>query len=331
MRICMVTNMYPYPERPSYGAFIKSQIDSIKALGHEVEILFINGKTSRWNYVAAVWQLRRMLKRSAFDIVHAHYGMSGIVALSQAMAPVVISFCGDDLLGSPNGQGGLTPLSRIYVMLSRIAARFSDEIIVKSEEMRGRLLMGDRSRTHVIPNGVDFDRFHPIDSGQARRSLGLGKEKRYVLFPSTPYEKRKRIDLAENAMKHLEAEFPDAELLIVYHQPQDVLPTYMSACDALVMTSDWEGSSNVVKEAMACDLPVVTVDAGDAWAVIRGVKACFCVARDPAQIAEGLAAVLRLGSRSDGRLRTSALELSIVARSVVKVYQDGRVRRPCAA
>jgi glycosyltransferase involved in cell wall biosynthesis len=323
--------MYPHPERPSYGAFIKSQIDSIEALGHEVELLFINGKTSKWNYARALWQLRRILKKTRFDVVHAHYGMSGVIALSQARIPVVISFCGDDLLGSPDGAGGQTLRSRVFVLLSKIAAHFSAGIIVKSEEMRACLLRGDRSRTKVIPNGVDFDHFRPFDSGEARRSLGLDPNRRYVLFPSTPYEKRKRIDLAEQAMEHLAAEFPEAELLVVYHQPQEVLPTYMNACNVLLMTSDWEGSSNVVKEALACNLPVVTVDAGDAWSVTCGVEQCFQVARAPEKIAQGLAAVLRSGLRSDGRSRSSSLELSTIARSVVKLYLDGQVRRPCAA
>jgi glycosyltransferase involved in cell wall biosynthesis len=324
--------MYPYPERPSYGAFVKSQIDSIESLGHEVEVLFINGKRSRWNYARALFKLRCLVGRRRFDIVHAHYGYSGVVALLQRRTPVTISFCGDDLLGTPDRHGDKTLLSRCIVLLGRLAAHFADGIIVKSKQMRDCLLPGDRQRAFVIPNGVDFDQFKPEDRVEARHTLGLDSNRQYVLFPSTPYERRKRVDLAESAIRNLEGEFPDVELLVVYHQPQELLPVYMGACDALVMTSDWEGSSNVVKEAMACNLPVVSVDAGDAWEVIDGSRHCHRTSRDPADVAEKLAAVLRSGGqRSNGRSKVARLELSAVAKSVSRVYALARDRRSCVA
>ena len=330
MRICMLTNMYPYPERPSYGAFVKSQIDSIGKLGHETEVLFINGKESRWNYLFAVWRLWRLLRRRSFDAVHAHYGYSGMIALCQRRAPVTISFCGDDLLGTPNEEGRTTFPSRCIALVGKVAARFADGIIVKSCQMRGHLMVRDRRRAFVIPNGVNFGLFKPQDRAKARQKLKLHQTAHYVLFPSTPYERRKRVDLAEAAVDILKGTYPTAKLLVLYHQPQEILPAYMSASDVLLMTSDWEGSSNVVKEAMACNLPVVSVDAGDAWEIIEGVDHCHRSSRDPADIAQKLERVLESGCRSNGRSKIGRLKLPTVAQSVSRVYTSCVEKRSCA-
>lgn len=105
MTICMVTNMYPTAKTPEYGPFIKSQIDSIARAGHDVKLLFINGRESKASYLSAIGQLRRVLDEHPCDLVHAHYGLSGVVACTQRRVPVVLSYCGDDLLGTSNGRG----------------------------------------------------------------------------------------------------------------------------------------------------------------------------------------------------------------------------------
>ncbi|UCG52460.1 MAG: glycosyltransferase [Candidatus Latescibacterota bacterium] len=320
--ICMVTNMYPTEEQPGFGAFVKSQIDSIAAEGHEVSLLLIGGRASAWNYAAAIGRLRDMLNEKHFDIVHAHYGLSGLVACMQRACPVVVSFCGDDLLGTSNGRGGVTFKSRGIVWVDQLVALRADGVIVKSQKMRPRLRFASaREKAVVIPNGVDFGLFRPIDREIARKELGLPRDKRYVLFPSMPREPRKRVDLARDAVEVLKNDHPAAELLVLDKKPQREVPVYMGACDAMILTSDWEGSANVVKEAMACNLPVVSVDAGDAWEIIAGTAHCYEAKRDPNDLAAKLGQVLSAGERSTGRDRIEHLELSAVARRVVGVYE----------
>ena len=328
MNILMVTNMYPYEERPSYGAFVKSQIDSIEADGHRVETLFIRGYRSKLAYAGAFATIRKALRQSAFDVVHAHYGLSAIPALPFGPCPLVVSFCGDDLLGTPNHRGGKTLGSQVAVTLSRFASRYARQVIVKSRQMIPSLPTGVVSRTSVIPNGVDFGFFHPMERDACLSSMGLSPQKRHVLFPSTPYEKRKRIDLAEAAVELARDRVPNLELHVVYHQPQENVPVYMNGCDALLMTSDWEGSSNVVKEAMACNTPIVSVDAGDAWEVIDGVQGCYAVDRTPESVADGLVRALSRNERSQGREAIAHLEMGRVAQSITAVYEKavaGRV------
>jgi teichuronic acid biosynthesis glycosyltransferase TuaC len=318
----MVTNMLPTPDDPGLGVFVKSQIDSIAAAGHEVSTLWIDRRRSAWNYAHSTKRLNQMLREKKYDIVHAHYGLSGVPACMQRHCPVVVSFCGDDLLGAPNGKGGITPKSRATVWASQVVAHVANAVIVKSDEMVGRITSAAaRHKTVVIPNGVDLDFFRPMDKSEARREEGLDENRRYVLFPSSPNERRKRLDLAREAVELLRATGPDVELVVLHRKPQEFVPVYMNACDVVLLTSDWEGSSNVVKEALACNSPVVAVDAGDAWRLIDGVSQCFKAERDPRDIAEKLGRALDAGARSDGRERIDHLELGAVAQRVIAVYE----------
>ncbi|MEE9271175.1 MAG: glycosyltransferase [Candidatus Krumholzibacteria bacterium] len=320
---CMVTNMYPTDDNPGYGVFIKSQIDSITAAGHDVDVIFIDGRKSSWNYLAAVVRLRRMLKNGRYDVVHAHYGLSGMVARAQRRCPVVVSFCGDDLLGTSNGRGGITLKSRLLVWLGQVLAKSADGIILKSEQMKERLAFSSaRQRAMVIPNGVDLEMFRPLERGDARDALGMKGDMPYVLFAGAPRVRVKRFDLAQAAVAIARKVYHDVELVTLDARPQSEVPLYMSACDVMLVTSDSEGSPNMVKEAMACNLPVVSVDAGDAWQVMGDAEHCHRAEREVADIADKLGRVLAVRARSDGRKHIGHLGLGAVAERVIGVYQE---------
>ncbi|MBB27888.1 MAG: hypothetical protein CME25_03185 [Gemmatimonadetes bacterium] len=318
----MVTNMYPTPDQPAYGAFVKSQIDSIISIGHDVKVFQIDGRRNRLNYILAILRLRRLVRTTNYDLVHAHYGLSGIVACMQKRFPVLVSFCGDDLLGTPDGKGGLTYASRAIMRAGQWVSKSANGIVVKTRQMKYFIRSPrDQKKAVVIPNGVDLELFKPISKGEAQKACGLRSDRRYVLFPSTSYERRKRFDLAEKALDLLKVKHPEVELVLLYHKPQGMVPVFMNACDAMVMTSDWEGSPNVVKEAMACNLPIVSVDAGDAWEVIGNAAHCYRAYRNPDDIADKLNCVLVTGERSNGREHIAHLEIGNVAKRVLAVYE----------
>jgi glycosyltransferase involved in cell wall biosynthesis len=195
---------------------------------------------------------------------------------------------------------------------------------VKTGELKRRLKI---ETAQVIPNGVDLNLFQPADQAEARRSLGLSPQKKFVLFPYDPQRPEKRFDLVEAAVAEARKAVPDLEILPVFGVPQRRMPLYMNAADVLVLASLSEGSPNVVKEAMATNLPVVTVDVGDTAEMIGQTEGCYVVPREAGEIAAKIAEVCRRGKRTQGRERMSRLSIENVARQVVEVYSSVVRRR----
>ena len=307
MRVLVVTNMYPSPPLPSFGTFVHDQVQALRATGVEVDVLAFNGRESKWAYLWAFPRYWFRLLRRRYDLVHAHYVLAGIVARAQWGLPVVLTHHGPEVLGQPRWQG---PLCRLITPLC-------DEVIHVTEEVRGRLHDADG---WVIPCGIDVDSFAPIPRDEARAHLELPLDRRLVLYAGDYWRPEKRFDLVEATMALVQRELSDAELVLLSGKPHDVVPLYMCACDALVLTSDLEGSPMVVKEAMACNLPVVSVRVGDVPEIIGETPGCALAERDPADIAARLVDVLREPRRTDGRQRIGHLRHDVIARRVRDVY-----------
>lgn len=319
MKVLMVTNMYPSERYPSRGSFIKSQIDSIRRKGIDIEILFIDAWSSRFAYMKAVGRLWRKVRTGSYDIVHAHYGFSGIIARMQWRVPVIVSFCGGDILGNPDIRERRSLSSRIYTAGSQILAHFVPVVIVKSEEMRRRLMK--QSNVYVIPNGVDFNKFFPENRSTARKRLGLDPRKKIILFPSNANWIRKGAELARAAVAALNGRH-DVEFITLYGQDPATVPVYMNASDAVIMTSMWEGSPNVIKEAMACNIPIVSTDVGDVKEIISDCSGCFIVRRHVKDISRKLHKVLSEYDRTNGREYIEALEIGKIADRIIDLYSQ---------
>jgi glycosyltransferase involved in cell wall biosynthesis len=225
---------------------------------------------------------------------------------------------GDDVLGRFTREGGVTVYGRFLQATSFILARLVAGVIVKSPEMKGKLRLGS---ARVIPNGVDLALFQPMDPEAARRALGLNLHKKFVLFPYNPAEPRKRYDLIKAAVELAHVEVPELEILHVRGVPAERMPLYMNAADVFVLASLAEGSPNALKEAMAVNLPVVTVAVGDAIDLIGATEGCYLVHRDADSIAEKIVEVCRRGRRSRGRDWITELALENVAKEIVAVYR----------
>lgn len=318
MRVLVVTNMWPNERRPHWGAFVKSQVDSLSAAGIENTLYEIEGWKSMGAYVRALRALPAVARKCGADLVHAHYGYSGAAA-SSVKLPLVVSFCGDDLLGRPDAAGKLSFKSRALIPLSRWAARRADGVIVKSEEMRR--VIPEVADVNVIPNGVDMTRFAPQPRDQARAALGWRADGAVLLFAADPQEPRKNFALAQAVEAALSARGTDVRLEYVYGKPQSVMVQAMNAADVLLLPSYHEGSPNVVKEAMSCDLPVVAAPVGDCEERLRACVPSAVVARTVEAFTEATARVLAAGARSNGRERVSDLALPTVAARVIDVYE----------
>jgi len=324
MKVLVVTNMYPSPRRPDWGAFVRSQVESLGALGVENVLYEIEGWKSWTHYARALAEVPRVARRAGVDLVHAHYGLSGAAASRVRGHPLVVSFCGDDLLGRPDARGRITAASRWLARFSHAAARRAEAVIVKTEEMRRAL--PEVAGVEVIPNGVDFTRFAPRPRDEARAALGWAREGAVLLFAGKPAEPRKNWPLACEAERRLRARGRDVRLVAFHGRPQEELAAAMNAADVLVLTSFHEGSPNVVKEAMAVNLPVVAAPVGDCAERLRDCTPGGVAPREPEAFADAVDAALQAGARSNGRACVAPLELMAVARRVLAVYQRVRSR-----
>jgi glycosyltransferase involved in cell wall biosynthesis len=319
VRVLMVTGVYPTDQLPHKGTFIKSQIDSLTAAGLEVEIIHPRRGPAPLRYAIATIGVFLKTLTGSFDIVHGHYGLWCLAARMQLRAPVVASFLGDDLLGTPTAEGRFSKKGALVVRVSRWLCHRVDAVIVKSEGMKKAASI---DTVHVIPNGVDFELFRPLPRAQARAVLGWDPDRYYVLFGADPQVPRKNFSLAQAAIERLRARGVSAELIVAKGLPQTEVVHYINASNALILTSITEGSPNIVKETMACNIPVVSVGVGDVLQIISRTKGCSICPRDPAALAAGLEQALRHTEPTTGRADIMHLDRSAVAKQVLAVYEQ---------
>ena len=320
LKVLMVTTNWPAPGGPRTSHFIKRQADFLQAAGVAVEVFHFQAQKNLLRYLKAWISVRRKLRSGRYDLIHAQFGQSGIMALPKRI-PYVVTLRGSDILGTVSDRSGkYTAAGRINQRVSQIVAAKANEVILVSEHMQEHL--PEVQSCHVIPSGIDFDLFRCVPRDEARRQLSLPARERLVLFVGNPEQARKRYRLAEKAVDLLNQRFP-AQLVVAWGVPHTDVPIYMAACDALVFTSMQEGSPNVVKEALACNLPVVSVAVGDVEKRIGGIDGCeLCCDESSEAIASALERVLRRGKRVEGRSSVEHLSENAITQQVIAVYRS---------
>ena len=290
------------------SAFVQSQFDSLKQEGLDMFLFPVVGHGVS-GYLKNLLSLRRLIKKECPDVVHAHYSSCGYLASLAALGletKVVVS-----ILGSFPRKSNKLRFVRFCI------DHVWDATIVKSERTRSQL---DRDLP-VIPNGVNLDRFTIIDQDKAREMVGFEKEKKYVIFVSDPARPEKQFGLAKEAVNQLNDS--SVQLVPVYNKTHDEVVYYMCAANVLLMTSSCEGSPNVIKEAMACNCPIVVTDVGDVQWVMDGMEGtAVSDSFNPNEIAGLLRKTLDFGERTQGREKIINLGLtsSLVAQSIIRVY-----------
>lgn len=330
----MICPELPTDQSPGSMAPGARQIQSIAAAGVDVQVIDMRG-IPKLKYLQVLPKVRRAARN--VDLIHAHFGYCGWLAWlgkkwAGSRVPIVMSFMGDDLLGTPaNEAGKLERASVLAVDINRRMASRYDQIIVKSQEMAEQLR---GMPCHVIPNGVDLDVFRPVDRVRARQELGWSESGWRVLFPGDPSNPRKGHSLAQAAVRLVEeSSGQPVELVPLWGVHPDQVPLYMNACNAMLMTSLIEGSPNVVKEALACNANVVAVPVGDVPEMLQGIQQCQTTARAAGEIGAALERLLRADRPSDGRdvLQTRGLSLAGVAQRILGIYRRALQSEPCDA
>lgn len=309
MKILVVTNMLPVPSRPSYGIFVQEQVEDLRQLGLDVSVLFIDASSRRANYLRGVARLRVACDRVAPDLVHAHYGLTGAVAVTQRSAPVVTTFHGSDSNGSIRWQRSV----------SWIVARLCTPIFV-SDELASSL---GCSHGSVIPAAVDLDTFQPIERDEARRALGWRVDQPVALLPGSRLHKVKGAEFFDRVLEEARRSVPNLQGASLEGLTRKQVALHMNAADVIVMTSLFEGSPVAVKESLACLTPVVSVRVGDVERLLAGLPGCAVVQREPTAAAAALEAALEAGRSRPIQLRerVAAYGRPVTARRVVDVYR----------
>lgn len=323
MRVLIVTSEWPSAANPGGVPFLVQNVAHLRAAGLDVEVFAFRGSKSPLNYFKAWRLLRRTHDLRKFDIVHAHFGQSGLVAWP-CRPPLVMTFHGSDLQGVVGASGRYTRASGLLRKMSRFAARRADENIVVSHRLLPLLPRLARP-AHIIPLGVDFTRFVAIPRDEARGLLQLPLNKKLVLFAANPSNAVKRYELARQAVDQLDD--PEVELIALAGESHERVPLFMNACDALLLTSLHEGSPTVVKEALVCNLPIVSVDVGDVRERLKDVDGCHICEPTPAALAAGLREVLVAPRRLNARARMEELDERKVVQRIIAVYGAALERR----
>jgi teichuronic acid biosynthesis glycosyltransferase TuaC len=302
MRVIVVCSYRSFSPYSNYIApFIWEQVTELKKIGCDVS--FVLAKGGGW---LAYWNcLKNLLieiKKDDSHIVHAHGGICGLISNFQRKVPVVTTYHGSDI-------------NNIFLYLfSAVSIKYSAYNIFVSKKLFEKAKPTDQFE--VIPCGIDTSIFYPLDKYYCREKMGLDRNKIYILFSKAFFVKVKNYPLAKEAVSKL----GNAELIELHGYNREEVNLLMNAVDVALLTSFSEGSPQFIKEAMACNCPIVSVDTGDVASVIEGTDGCYLSTYDVDVLVSKLRSAIEYGSRTNGRARIMRFDNSNAAKSIYSIY-----------
>lgn len=302
MKVLVVANSKIGEGRFSH--FVNEQILALQKEGVEIERFGITDK-GIFGYIKSAWKIRKKIKETNPDFIHAHYGLCGLSANLQRLVPVVTTYHGSDI----HSKGLNLALSKLSIRLSVYNIFVSRKLL----ELSG----ADESKASVIPCGIDVNTIQSIPRKEAQEKLN--RQTPFVLFSGSFSNGVKNAALAHEAMTRL----PNTELVELEGYSRQEVNLLMNATSCLLMTSHREGSPQVVKEAMACGTPVVSVDVGDVNDVIGGTEGCYIAKYDANDIADKIKMAMEYKEKTKGRQRIMELGLDnqLLAKKILSIYE----------
>jgi len=298
---------------------VKAQGESF--LKQDVELLFylIEGKGLS-GYLRNVYRLKKKVDSCKPDLIHAHYSLSGWVTIMACpFYPKVLSFMGSDTYGLVSNKD----LTHFFLRIQRTLIQFFfKSIIVKSKQLYNYIWF--KKKCYIIPNGVNLNHFIISDKKICRRELGMPLDDTILLFMGDPKDQRKNFTLAVEALKFIKTKL---KIIAPFPYGHESAAFYYNAADLLIFTSILEGSPNVIKEAMACNCPIVTTDVGDVRYILGGTNGCFITkfsAEDVAAKIESALKFVERRGRTNGRQRILELGLDAdtIAKKLIAIYEN---------
>lgn len=315
MRVLHITCNYPTREHPVFGIFVKEQVESLQKIGVECDVFFSNGKEEGGMkaHKASVVKVRNLLKKNQYDVIHCHHSISAFILLLSGGAlrnKCLVSYQND-----PTREFG-------GKWLFRLLYPFFNKIIIKNT---GPYLK--KKKVVYLPNGTNADFFKPMDKIECRERLEWEKEKHYILYMDSNKGTRtqKRHDRYEETLDIVRKSFSDIVSIELSNTPREEIPTYMNACDLHLMTSDFEGSPNSVKECLCCNTPVVSTDVGNVRDMIGDIPGCYVTKeKDALELADCVRKVLVSKEVFNGRelFLAKGYGIETVAKKLRNLYQS---------
>ena len=303
MRILVVASF----NKGRFAPFIVEQVEALKKQGCTIEFFGLQGK-GLLGYLRNLPLLKKKIKAYCPDVIHAHYGLSGLLANLQRHVPVVTTYHGSDI-----NDKKVLPFSKMAMRLSAWNVFVSRKTLEIAKPKKKYIL---------LPCGIDLSALQLTDRAESRRKMGLQDDRKYILFAGAFDIPVKNAPLAKDTVACLREN--QAELLELKGYSREEVTLLMCAADAFLMTSLTEGSPQVIKEAMACGCPIVSVDVGDVKERVEGLEGCFVSdSRDPNDLANLIGKAFAFGRKTDGRKKIVAdsLDNRLVAKQLFEIYE----------
>jgi teichuronic acid biosynthesis glycosyltransferase TuaC len=287
-------------------AFIYEQIEALKEnFSVAYDTFFITGHGVR-GYLQNLPALKRKIREYGPDIVHAHFATSGLLAVLQRLKPVIVTYHGSDI-NDPKIR-----------LLSAMIMLFSKRSIFVSDKLRQKSIVRFALRSSVIPCGINFSIFYPIERSAAREALNWSVSDKIALFCSSFNNPVKNSALAKAAIES----FPGTLLMEIKNRSREEVNLMLNAADLLLLTSFSEGSPQIIKEAMATNCPVVATDVGDIRSLTGSTEGCFITTFAIADLVEKMRLALAFGQRTMGRDCVTNLDNKIIAQKIFELYKQ---------
>lgn len=300
MKVLIVASYRAY-SKTGMAPFVSDQGKVLFSNGIDIKYLLVKGKGVS-GYLKELPSLKKSIRDFQPDIIHAHFGLCGLLANLQRKIPVVTTYHGSDINFKRSYR-----FSLFSILLSKWNIFVSQKLADK---------VGVRKKYSIIPCGVDTSIFHPMEKVECRKVMGLELSEKYILFSKMFSDPVKNYPLAKKAVDLLPFK---ATLLEFNGYTRVQAAKLMNAVDAVIMTSHSEGSPQFIKEAMACGCPIVSVDVGDVRDIILGTEGCYIVERNAYVISKALESAISFG-KTDGPSKILKFDNNLVAEQIKIIY-----------
>lgn len=258
--------MWPIPEHPYYGIFVKEQVEGLQkfypALNNKV--WFINGFKNKINYIKSIFQINWHLLFNNYDIIHVHFGLSGIFLLANPFLkmPVVTMLHGSDI--------NVDKSKKIFLIISKLVVKRSDHVFFLNDKIQN-ILKHQNQKLEYLPCGINTDLFK-------NKPVINNTNKIKIAFPASKLRPEKNYTFFLKIIDILQYNYQmNIEVIEIHGKTRQEVCDILNIIDVLVMTSFSEGSPQIIKEAMCCNTPIVSSNVGDVSFLLRDVDNCFVI------------------------------------------------------